>query len=72
MDALRPEFDDRVAFVMADLSTMPGQTFSNFYGAGHTTLVFFDISGRRVGTLYGVQNEQYLRRYIDSMFPRIR
>ena len=38
------------------------------HGVGQTTLVFFDVSGRSVGTLQGVQSEAYLREYIGRAF----
>jgi hypothetical protein len=68
VDALRSEFDDRVAFVLADLGTNDGADLASRYGARETTLLFFSASGRQVGTLYGVQTESYLRSYIENTF----
>ena len=68
VDALRPEFNDRVAFVVADLTTYEGQDFSARFGLPETTLVFFDAVGRQLGTLQGVQNQAALRNQIQEAF----
>ena len=68
MDALRPEFNDRVAFVVADLNTLEGQAFSTRFGIPETTLVFFDASGRQLDTLQGLQSQADLRNYIADVF----
>lgn len=68
MDALQLEFQDRVAFVLADLSALEGMAFAARFGVGHTTLVFFDASGRAIDALYGVQRKPYLRDYIERTF----
>jgi hypothetical protein len=61
-----------VAFVLADLTTREGNAFALRYGAGHTTLVFLEASGRSVGTLQGVQSEDYVRAYIRRAFGPFR
>jgi hypothetical protein len=68
VDALRPEFQGRVAFVLADLSTAEGQAFAASHEVGNTTLVFFDASGKRLATLVGVQDEGALRARIQASF----
>ena len=61
VDALRPEFSDEMAFVLADMSTPQGYAFAARYNLPQTTLVFFSASGRVVGTLSGEQSVPYLR-----------
>ena len=68
VDTLRPEFEDRVAFVTADLSTPDGQLFAATAGVSETTLLFFDRSGTPVNRYYGVTTEANLRNLIESTF----
>ncbi len=65
---LRPEFYNKLVFVVADLGTRDGQSFAYRYKVGETTLVFFNSTGRRIGTLRGVQTEESLRIYIESLY----
>jgi hypothetical protein len=68
VDALRPEFADRVAFVTADMSTAEGQTFAFNLGVGETTLLFFDRQGAVVNKFLGAASETQLRRVIETTF----
>jgi hypothetical protein len=68
VDTLRPEYEDRVAFVIADLSTPEGQAFAATAGAGETTLLFFARNGNPVNQLQGVSTEDHLRQVIESTF----
>ncbi len=68
MDALRPEFADRVAFVTADLSTREGQSFASRFGVAETTLVFFDRTGMPINQYHGAITEAYLRRLMDQTY----
>lgn len=68
VDALRPEFNHRVAFVTADLSTSEGQIFAARLGVGETTLVFFDRGGTPINRYQGTATQANLRRLIVSSF----
>jgi hypothetical protein len=68
VDTLRAEYEDRVAFVTADLSTLEGQAFAANAGVSETTLLFFDRSGNPVNQHQGVMTEANLRNVIDSTF----
>jgi hypothetical protein len=68
VDALRSEFQGKVAFVLADLNTAEGQAFAARHEVGNTTLVFLDAGGRRMVTLAGVQEEGALRQRIRASF----
>ncbi len=65
---LSPEFANELVFVLADLGTRDGQEFSSRYSVGETTLVFFDGSGGRIGTLHGPQTVEGLRFYIGGLY----
>jgi hypothetical protein len=64
VDALRPEFRDEVAFVLANLHTREGREFAARHGVPNTTLVFLDAGGRRLAILHGTQEDAALRRQI--------
>jgi hypothetical protein len=68
VDALRPEFHQEIAFVLADLNTPEGQAFAKRYEVGNTTLVFLDASGKRLDTVTGIQEENGLRGRIRARF----
>jgi hypothetical protein len=61
VDALRPEFGDQIAFALVNLATPEGYMWAMSQNARETTLVFFGASGRRVHTLQGQQDLEYLR-----------
>jgi hypothetical protein len=68
VDALQPQLGNRVAFVVADLSTPQGQAFAQLYGVGETTLVFLDANGRALNVHRGVTNQAHLRSVIQATF----
>jgi thioredoxin-like negative regulator of GroEL len=68
VDALRPEFQEQVAFILANLNTAEGQTFATRHEVGNVTLVFFDATGKRIETLVGIQDEAALRHRIRMSF----
>jgi len=61
VDALRPEFNDQMAFVLVDLQTPAGHAWAASHGASQTTLLFFGASGRQIGVLQGEQSVDRLR-----------
>ncbi len=68
VDVLRPEFADRIAFLMVDLSSAEGQQFAGRFGVRETTLVFFDRSGNLLDRRYGVPTVDGLRTTIRGSF----
>ena len=67
VDALRPEFREHVAFILADLSTPEGSAFASRHDVGNTTLVLLDATGKRLETLTGIQDEGALRARIRTI-----
>jgi hypothetical protein len=61
VDSLIPEFKKHAVFVVANLKTPEGKTFALRHNVPNTVLVFFDGQGRRIDTLYGVQEKEELR-----------
>ena len=68
VDALRPEFADRIAFLMVDFSSAEGQQFAARFGVRETTLVFFDGAGNLIDRKYGVPTVDILRSTIRNNF----
>lgn len=66
VDELRPEFEDRMQFLVADVRSEAGKRFAGDHGVGAVTLILFDTSGRTLDMLHGVPAAQQLRRAFDS------
>lgn len=61
MDSLIPEFQEHAVFVVANLQTPEGKTFALRHNVPNTVLVIFDGQGKRIETIYGVQEKIELR-----------
>lgn len=68
VNALKPEFEDQIAFVLANIQSPAGQAFANQHGVPNTTLVLFDGKGERLEILRGAQDENALRAEIKRIF----
>ena len=68
VDVLRPEFADRIAFLMVDLTSAEGQQFAARFGVRETTLVFFDRTGNLLDRRFGVPTVDGLRATIRGNF----
>jgi hypothetical protein len=68
VNALKSEFDDEIAFVLANLQTHEGQAFASQHGVPNTTLVFLDANGERLEILRGTQDRNELRAEIKRIF----
>jgi len=68
VDVLRPEFADRIAFLMVDFTSAEGQQFAARFGVRETTLVFFDRTGTLLDRRYGVPTIDALRATIRGNF----
>ncbi|MFK7940170.1 MAG: hypothetical protein AB8B82_12380 [Roseovarius sp.] len=66
--ALKQFDDDQVTYLVANIKTLDGASFSSDMGMGNVTLVLFDGAGERVHTVQGVtprdELEQTFRRYL--------
>lgn len=45
--------EDRIQFLVANISTADGRRLANAHGVGHVTLLIFDADGRRIDILRG-------------------
>ncbi len=61
MDSLIPEFQKDCIFVLADLNTPEGHAFAIRHNVPNTVLIFFDGDGRKLDTIYGVQEPDELQ-----------
>ncbi len=68
MNAVRDEFEERIAFIVADINTPDGRKFAERYGFGPTALAFFASNGEQLQVLYTEQTGDSLRRNIDIIF----
>jgi thioredoxin-like negative regulator of GroEL len=67
VEALRPIFQDRISFRIADLSTYDGQAFARQYQVGEPTLVVLDATGQPLDVRHGVPTEAELRQYLERV-----
>ncbi len=65
---LQPEYEDKIRFVVVNLTTKEGRWFGEFHNVGKVTLVFFKPDGTKISTLNGEQEPDYLRRVFDRIF----
>lgn len=70
MDLLIPEFKDAAVFIVADITTTEGNAFALRNNVPNTVLLLFDGEGRRVDTIYGVQEEGELRQKFNRFLGR--
>ncbi len=68
LDTVRPEYEGRIEFLVADLNLPAGREFATAHGVESATLIFFGPDGRRLKTLRGPQNEGTLRDALDGGF----
>ncbi|MDH5480730.1 MAG: hypothetical protein OEX11_08225 [Nitrosomonas sp.] len=68
MNAVRDDFDDRIAFIIADLNTPDGRQFADSHGLGPVALAFFASNGDRLQVLYNEQTAESLRKNLNTMF----
>jgi hypothetical protein len=71
MGNVRPDYRDRVKFLVVDIATDIGRTFvANHQLDGSIMLVLFDGNGRIRGTLPNIEDESSLRSILDNTFPQ--
>ena len=68
MNAIRDEYAERLAFIVADINTPEGRTFANSHGLMPAALVFFSASGNKLQTLYTPQTAESLRLELNKLF----
>ena len=68
VDSLKPEYEGKIKFLIAEVSTQEGRDFAQYHHVGNVTLLFFDGAGKRLSSLTGVQTQDFLRRAFDRAF----
>ena len=68
VNSLEPEFNDRVTFLVANLTTQEGRIFAEMNDSGRVTLLFFNPDGSRIHKLTGVQDAEFLRKAFTRVF----
>lgn len=67
MDALRPDYQDRIDFLVAPLGAPHGHAFGERHGAINGTVVFFSAAGAAVGTVHFPFDAAMLQQALDSL-----
>jgi len=60
VDAVRPDFEDKVHFKTANIKTNKGAEFAKKHNVPHVTLLIFNRNGKRVNTISGVQTKEVI------------
>ncbi|MER2510841.1 MAG: hypothetical protein ABTQ25_00195 [Nitrosomonas ureae] len=68
MNAVRDDFEEYVAFIVADINTPEGKRFADSNGFGPAVLAFFAANGDRLQVLYSEQTSESLRRHLNTIF----
>ncbi|MFQ6023659.1 MAG: hypothetical protein ACE5NW_13150 [Acidiferrobacterales bacterium] len=68
VDAVRPDYEGRIEFLVADLNLLAGREFAEAHGVESVTLLLFRSDGRRLKTLQGLQDEVTLRDALNRVF----
>lgn len=66
VDAARADYEGRIAFIVADVDTPQGASFSQAQMVGEGTLVLFDGSGNRLKHLVGIRNPVDLKNALNQ------
>ncbi|MBF0236448.1 MAG: hypothetical protein HQM12_01985 [SAR324 cluster bacterium] len=68
VNLLKPEYEGKILFLMADITSQEGKWFAQYHEVPIITLMFFGPDGKRITTLQGVQTEDFLRRAFNRVF----
>ena len=68
MNEVRDEYEGRLEFIVADINTPSGKTFTDAHGLQPAALVFFAANGERLQTLYSPQVGESLRNNLNTIF----
>jgi len=68
VNSLKPEFEGKIRFVLANLTKSEGRWFAEYHNAGRITLLFFNPDGEKISTLTGEHETEYLRKVFNRVF----
>jgi len=68
VNSLKPEYEGKILFLTANLSSSEGRWFAEYHNVGRVTLLFFKPDGTKISTLNGEQQPDFLRRVFDRVF----
>ncbi len=70
MNTIRPDYEDRIDFLIAQFGLPEGLAFASRYNAGDGTVLFFAGDGTNVHRLHLPDSEDQLRQTLDLAFPQ--
>ena len=68
VNSLKPEYKGKIKFILANLDSREGRWFADYYDADKVTLIFFKPDGKKISSLIGVQEADFLRNVFDKVF----
>jgi len=68
VNSLKPEFEGKIRFVLANLNNSKEKWFAEYHNVGRVTLLFFNPNGEKISSLVGEQEPEYLRQVFNRVF----
>ena len=68
VNSLETEYEGKIIFLVANLSTKEGRLFAELNDSSRVTLLFFKPDGTRIQKLTGIHEPEYLRRVFNRVF----
>ena len=68
VNSLKPEYEGKIRFLVANLSSKEGRWFAEYHNVSKVTLLFFKPDGTKISSLNGEQEASFLRRVFDRVF----
>ena len=68
VNSLKPEYEDKIRFVFADLNTREGRWFAEYHNASRVTLIFFKPDGTKITSISGEKEPEFLRKVLNRVF----
>tara|TARA_X000000368_G_C22644738_1_gene542623 strand:- start:22 stop:240 length:219 start_codon:yes stop_codon:yes gene_type:complete len=68
VNSLKPEYEGRIRFLVANLNSKEGRWFAEYHNVGKVTLLFFKPDGTKINSLNGEQEADFLRRIFNRVF----
>jgi len=67
VNSLKPEYSEKIRFILADLNSREGRWFAEFHNVSRVTLLFFK-DGTKISSLSGEIDPNNLRNVFNRVF----
>lgn len=67
VDSVKKDFQDRIQFKIANISSPKGRAFAQHHKVPHVTLLFFNKRGQKVNVLQGVSSKEAIKAALTTL-----